>query len=368
MTITLSTASLRQAIAAPAKASASKGLRPILSHLMLRCSEGELQIVGTDLEIMSIASIPHLSDDVWETTVPAKLFEAVVSGFSAPEVTLAVDPGTMTISAGQSRFTIPTLDAAEYPPVPRVTGDGAEDYPYVEIPAGRLADCLRIGGLSADLTGTTQGGIGIDFAAAGITVTSTDHKRLSRVAVSDPAIKIPDDMQRQIIISPRSLPEILRQCSGDEVGIGIYRNQLIVNGPTGTTLARLLDVKIPDASRVIPKERKTRMTVDRKTLAAAIKQCRPVCDAAGGMAHLDLGDACLTIRADAADVADARVSMAAALDGTPNVVCVNYRFIAEWLAAVESDEIAIEMTKPTLPIVLKADGVDGVYVVMPMTG
>ena len=78
MKFSLDLSAFAEALGVVGKASTGKHIRPILANILIHTGEGEIRLVGTDMEIMVIARIPATIERPGHFTIPAKLLTDIV--------------------------------------------------------------------------------------------------------------------------------------------------------------------------------------------------------------------------------------------------------------------------------------------------
>ena len=89
---------------------------PILGNVLIKAEGERLSITATDLEIEMVTHIPLKSNQVGETTFPARKFVDICKAL--PEgamLNINVEGDRATIRSGKSRFILSTLPATEFP-------------------------------------------------------------------------------------------------------------------------------------------------------------------------------------------------------------------------------------------------------------
>jgi DNA polymerase-3 subunit beta len=107
-TITLSTATLRKALADVLRAVPARHAKPILQNVRL----GDGLLTGTDLEIRIDCEIDYHGDAM---LLPAHRLSAILRAATGDEVMLTQKDSSVMVRCGAGSWTLPTEDAAEYP-------------------------------------------------------------------------------------------------------------------------------------------------------------------------------------------------------------------------------------------------------------
>src|SRR5690348_16880449 len=96
-----------------------KQTRPILANCLLSVTEERLSLTATDSEIELIGAAPldELSKPGAVTAPARKLFDICRALPEGTQVTLSADGDRLTLQAGNSRFSLATLPAQDFPSI-----------------------------------------------------------------------------------------------------------------------------------------------------------------------------------------------------------------------------------------------------------
>jgi DNA polymerase-3 subunit beta len=186
-----------------------------------------------------------------------------------------------------------------------------------------------------------------------------------------------------IIIPARALTELARLLDdGDEdveVTVTPNRSQAIfrVRAESGEVIlvSRLLEGQFPDLERVIPKTHTTKVTLDRGEFVTATRIAALFARDAANVVRLDVtpgGEGGLTpgsvaLSATALEVGDNRGEIDADVEGEATYISFSSEYLADVLGVLTSDKIAVEITGPLSPAVVRGiDEADYTHVIMPM--
>jgi DNA polymerase-3 subunit beta len=147
------------------------------------------------------------------------------------------------------------------------------------------------------------------------------------------------------------------------------KSQVIFHVEGTELVSRLIDGQFPNYQQVLPASYATRALVDREDLLKAVRLSALIASSAANVVKLRVGDegsAGITIAA-AADVGDTEGEVESAIEGDAVTIAFNARYLVEALQNVEGDQLALEMSGPLSPGVLKpVDDPDYVHVIMPV--
>jgi len=262
-------------------------------------------------------------------------------------------------------------DPDEFPHIPAV-GDGAAAH----IPADLLRTAIDQVAFAAatDDARPVFTGVLVTVAGATVTLAAADGYRL---AVRSAALAHPVDDDISVIIPARALVELARILpEGDEpVEVTVTPNHAQVLFHTGSldVVSRVIEGQYVDYSRIIPQAYATRAIVDVVAFKGAIRTARFFARDANNIVRLSLTPGVdgalgtLTIGAAAADAGDTVSRIDAVIEGESQTVAFNIAFVADTLGALPGEQVALDLSGPAQPGVLRPlDGSDYLCVVMAM--
>lgn len=357
------------------KAAAQKGVKPMLSNLMITANNGELKIVGTDDEIMIISKIPANIEENGFFTISAKLLIDIISSFPDKDdsrVNLAIYPeneNILILSSEKSEYHLQIQGIGEYPPVPAL---GAEDFPSFEVKSELLGKALKEGAIACATEGSpVHKSICVDFETENcLKVASLDGKRLAATQFND--FEISEELRKKFLIPSRSVDEIQKIASLEEnLQIGFYREQLVFSNSKVTVISKLVDGKFPDYNRIFPSECSRTVKINKKEISSALKAILPIARLGTTevvVVNIDIGQNEIKVWADTPQYGSSEIFVNCSLEGDPISTSFNAKFFQEFLNVLEDEEIIMELTTPNYPGVLKPGNPESMfkYVMMPI--
>ncbi|GAF94241.1 unnamed protein product, partial [marine sediment metagenome] len=236
------------------------------------------------------------------TTVNCKTLRDTLRGLKASEVALSHDEKTLSISAGATKITLPTLPADEYPALPDSTT--TEGLAELNIPADHLREAIRrtLPAASTDETLAILTGLLLEQRERTLRLVATDTYHL-HVVTLERSGDCGDDWSA--IIPARALKlvgQLLPKKYKDDVTLTFGEQQVAMCWPGRRIVTRLIQGQYWNYQRVIPGNAESRtpaqvgsFTVDRDAQIDALKVAAPI-------ALSEAGKIILTPRSDAVEV------------------------------------------------------------------
>ena len=368
MKLSLMQENLARGLSTVSRAVSSRATLPVLANVLLKTQDGGLRLTATNLEIGMSAWVPGKIDTDGTMTVPARLLTDVVGGLPGGErVDLEMESdNTLTIRAGRYQTHLRGIEADEFPVIP-----SAGDRPTTQVSQKALKRALSEVTFAAasDETRPILTGVLTRFAGETMTLAAADNYRI--------AVKTVDLMnsveETSVVVPARSYSELMRVL-GDtdepvDLNLAQAKSQIIIKIDTTEVVSRLIDGQFPNYQSVLPTSHSTRALVDRDELLKAVRLSALIASSAANVVRLGFGEDGsdgITIAA-AADIGDAEGQVEAQLEGDPVTIAFNARYMVEALQNMEADQLAVELSGPLAPGVLKpVDDPAYVHVIMPV--
>lgn len=359
---------LVNALALAKKAIAGKTTRPILANVYMKAANDKLQLVGTDGEQMMIVELSASIDREGALTVPANLMHELCSALPTNSLfpvslEMSKDDYQLTISLDKSKYEINTMNADDYPPVPDLS-----TLEMAEIKGSILALAMKQAGIAADQDGgvnPVQKAVYVDLTGDPIAA-GTDSKRLAVVKIN--GFEAPANMKQGWIIPVKAVKELSEMLKNADVAeFAVYKNQLVcrVDGVTYTT--RTVDGSFPSYQRVLPKASTSSIIVSRKELSQALKSLLPIARNCSNLVIYEFANDTLKLSANSPENGNAETKIDCKITGEPPKIGMNLQFVTDFLGCVDCDNVKMELTTASYPVLFVANDGDQKSVLMPMS-
>lgn len=376
---------LAKGLSVVGRAVSSRTTMPILSNILLEFGNGMLRLAATNREIGINCWIPADIEDDGAITVPAKLLSEFVASLPPEKVELDLTEKTQSLglTCGKFKSNIKGIDAFEFP----VVGG--------ELPAGCAEFDLSPKGLkqaieqvvfaaSTDENRPTLTGVEVVLHEQYFKMAATDGYRLS---VRKLGIETVVEEKIIAVIPAKSLAEVSRISSDaaeDEsikFALSAGRNQAIVemigkDSKDGFVkvqiVSELIDARFPDYMATVPKEWKTKATVDTASLLKAAKIGLMFARDNANIVRVNIdgtqGQEVLQLSASSAELGDNASDLAIKMEGEHIEIAFNAKYLIDYLSHVDTPQTVIELTQPTRPGMFYSPGKKDEYfhVTMPM--
>jgi len=346
---------------------------PITQNILVASEQSRLKLAATNLEIAITCWIGAKVEQEGTITVPARLFIDFVNSLpnDLVEITLPANSRTVEIGSGRFQAHINGIDAQDFPPIPEVS-DGMTT--NMEAAALREAITQVTFSAATEESRPVLTGIDTEFDGDQLSLAAADGFRL---AVHKTNIGSPVEAKTVVIIPARALNELNRvlgeQEEPVEITINQQKSQLLFRLRNAEIVSQVIQGSFPDYSQVIPQSYNTRAVVDIAEFLRVTKMSSIFARDASGIVRLvitpgaELGPGKLTISAQAEEIGGNVGEIDALVDGEEAKIAFNVKYLSDVLSVLRQSQVALEVTTPSSPGVIRPIGVDNyVYVIMPM--
>lgn len=346
---------------------------PVLSNVLLSTDNSRLKLSATNLEIGINTWIGAKVEQDGAITVPARTFADLVNTLPPEHIDmeLSVRTQTLHLRCGRSEANIKGIDAQEFPLIPTPESAG-----QILIEPETLAKMIHQVAFAAatDESRPMLTGVLTRFDQDQLTMAAADGFRLS---VRSSAITTRVVEAVQILIPAKALTELARVFGDQEDPVQITitpnRNQILFRLTNTDLVAQLIDLQFPDYEQIIPRRHNTRSVVNAAELLKAGRAANIFAREAANTARLhivpggELTPGHISIFARSDETGDNVGEIDAAVEGDEIEIAFNVRYLLDVLSVVDTPQVALEMTTPSSPGVIKLVGDDDfIHVIMPM--
>ena len=354
---------LASAIEGVSRAITNRSAIPVLEGVYLKAEGFNLTLTGYDMEMGITTTIECNVLVPGETVLDAKLLLSMVSRMPAGDVRIELtDDGQAIISGGVAEFEIPALNASDYPSLPVTGADNT-----MTIPTSMMRELIEktIYAVSQDDKKPAHTGELFVIEPGSLTIVALDGYRL---AIIQRDVECTRDIR--IIIPAKTLQELLKIMGGpdDPVKIDANRRYVVFTTNGYTIMSRLIEGDFLNYESVIPKEKKTRVTVDCRTFINTIERASLIItERLKNPLRITFAPDKITVRCQTplGKVVDEFPPVA--MTGDPVEIGFNNRYMLDAMRYSKCERMVLEINGPLSPVkILPEDGKDFIYLVLPV--
>ena len=384
MKIVCSSSDFKNNLSLVSRAVPSRAEPAVLANVLIEAIEAtqKVSMVAFDGSMGIKTSFNAEVEEGGSITLPAKLFNDIVTRLPEMEVTLKVgddeDDYLATISSTSGEFKLTGIDADEFPELPTVEAQQEMELPISLLNEG-LGGCLFAASTELSkqvLTGVHLKTKGLAEEVDTLEFAATDSHRLAVVATS---LNREDDVESTIALPefavtiPAKALRELERIVGDAAETDLVKvsfDDVVTIFELGDRL--LTSAKIPGDypayGQLIPQSFAREMVVDRKRLLSSLELVAVLAQQNNLVKFSisnDLGE--LTVSADARDIGNAKQSLPAEIIGEDIEIAFNIKYLMDGLKALSAPEIKMQLNEGHQPVIFSPlGGLDMTYLVMPV--
>ncbi len=374
------TSDLLQGLTIVSRAISHQQALPILGNILFKVEGKRCIVSATDLELSIITSFEATIENEGSVTVPAKAILNFAQYNSDDEVLLETNEGTQLRCTSAHAKTI-------------IAGESAEEYPTISsikkettfsLKAQPLLNALHMVTFASAKTTLRPvlAGVYVHREKGNLIFVSTDSYRLSEYAIPaegttvDISCIIPAKVLEElksILSANRNEKKIKDEdtpiTSIKNITISLSEQQIEVSVGQTQFLSRLIDGKFPDYKQIIPKEKKTTVSIHTKNLATIIKRMHYFAKETNNNITFTIrkSDNTIHITTPHTQTGKDEATIDADIQGEENKIALSSSYLLDFLSHIQDDVIAMHIEDSMHPAVFHVpSNADMLHLIMPL--
>ncbi|AEB47977.1 DNA polymerase III subunit beta [Micromonospora maris AB-18-032] len=364
---------LAEAVAWTAKSLPNRPSVPVLAGVMLRVTDGTLQVSGFDYEVSSQVTVEVQGDADGAALVSGRLLAEITKALPGKPVDIAAVGAHLELVCGSARFTLPTMPVEDYPTLPEMP----ESAGTIDAAAFAAAVAQVAVAASRDETLPMMTGVRVELSGGTLSMLATDRYRLALREMEwnpdDPEISI------NALVPARTLNDTAKALGpvGGQVTMALSQGaagegMIGFSGGTRRTTSRLLDgANYPPVRSLFPASHNAEARVPVSTLIEVVKRVALVAERTTPVLLSFSADG-LVVEAGGTEEARASEAMEATFTGEPLTIGFNPQYLIDGLANLGAQFAVLQFVDAFKPAVISPAGEDGEliggyrYLIMPI--
>lgn len=336
---------------------------PVLSHLLLTAREDRLNLAATDLDVSLTSWCEADVKGEGGIAVQAKKLVEIIRSLTSEDVQLVQEEQrVLTIRAGKSRFKIHGLSPDDFPTLPSVEDSRAVEIPFADF---RRMVAKILFAVSAEESRFQLNGALLKLKNGSLEMVATDGHRLALVEGG-----LEGSGDEDSVLVPRKALQELQRLEGDG-NLSYRRGEHHLSFRLGKRelICRILEGTFPDYERVIAKDNDKKVLFNRKQLGEAVARVALLTGDRARAVRLQFATDQMVVSAANPDLGEAVEEVPCDYDGPEFRVGINPDYLSQWLSAVETEKVRLELKDENTQCVgYPLEGPDTRYlcVIMPM--
>ena len=340
---------------------------PILSNVLIESDASKVSFTATDMDMDIVETVGCIVSSQGKLTVSAHtLYDIVRKLPDGSEIQIELIDLNVEVSAGKSRFILPTLPVDDYPIMTEI--EKGNEFSLEAVDLANLIDNTKFA-ISSEETRYYLNGIYLhvpDIKSDKLRAVATDGHRLAQAEVPIP--KGAENMPG-VILPRKAVGEVRKLIDSTDglVTIIISKTKARFIFPTSILTTKLIDGSFPDYQRVVPKENLNKLLVSNSHFSKAIDRVSTVSMEKSRAVKLSLSNNVLLLQVNSHDLGNASEELDVNYTSDPIDIGFNARYLLDISGQIQGKDIELSLSDSASPALITDPDQEGViFVLMPM--
>jgi DNA polymerase-3 subunit beta len=348
-----------------------KNTIPILANVLLEAKGDEVRFLATDLEVGLRSKCAASVAKGGSLTLPAKKLYEIVKSLPDTDIRISEDKNGVKVAADRFDSRMQTLPKEDFPALPEGGSSQTSTLPRAGLKEMVAKTQFAITG--EDTRFFLNGALFV-LRPDSMSLVATDGHRLALVSVkrngAEPKQEGTDGEVRKIL-PKKTLGELARLMMEGEGDISYEpgENHLFFDVGGRLLISRMIDGQFPAYERVIPKGNDKHIEFERERLTNAVRRVALLSNERSRSVKFQLDKGKVIVTSSSAEFGEATETLSVDYAGAPMQICFNAQYVLDFLGAVTTDIVALELKDEVSQAVMTPVGAEGyeyTYVIMPM--
>jgi DNA polymerase-3 subunit beta len=354
-----------------------KNTIPILANVLMEtkatAEKEEVHFLATDLEVALRSKCAATVVKPGSLTLPAKKLYEIVKSLPETDIRIAQDKSGVKVAADRFDSRMQTLPREDFPTLPETGGTSSAML-------ARNAVKEMVAKTQFAITGEDTryflNGAQFVLRPDSMSLVATDGHRLALVTAgrngkSKTAASGSVEEENKAILPKKTLGELARLLSDGDGDISYERgeNHLFFKVGDRLLISRMIDGQFPAYERVIPKGNDKHIEFERDRLTNAVKRVALLSNERSRAVKFQIEKGKVEVTSSSPEIGEATETLPVDYTGAALQICFNAQYVLDFLAAVATDVVSLELKDEVSQAVMKPVGAEGyeyTYVIMPM--
>src|SRR5216117_3007035 len=344
-----------------------KNTIPILANVLIEAKGDEVRFLATDLEVGLRSKCAASVSKGGSLTLPAKKFYEIVKALPETDIRIAEDKNGVKVAADRFDSRMQTLPREDFPTLTESGGAASATLPRSAIK--EMVEKTQFAITGEDTRYFLNGALFV-LRPEAMSLVATDGHRLALVTVTRNGK--PDDAEEvKAILPKKTLGELARLLQEGDEDIRYERgeNHMFFDLAGRTLISRMIDGQFPAYERVIPKGNDKHIEFERDRLTNAVRRVALLSNERSRAVKFQLDKGKVEVTSSSPEFREAKETLPVEYNDGAMQICFNAQYVMDFLGAVDTDTVALELKDEVSQAVMKPVGTEGydyTYVIMPM--
>lgn len=342
-----------------------KNTIPILAYVLMDASGEQVKFLATDLEVGLRSACAATVKKPGSITVPAKKLYEIIRSLPDTDVRIAEDKSGVKVAAERFDSRMQTLPREDFPALPE-GGNAAA----VTLSSTALKEMIAKTqfAITGEDTRYFLNGAQFVLRPDSMSLVATDGHRLALVTVKREG---GEGGESKAILPKKTLGELARLLGEGDGTISYERgeNHMFFTVDGRLLISRMIDGQFPAYERVIPKGNDKHIEFERDRLTSAVKRVALLSNERSRAVKFLIDKGKVDVTSSSPELGEAHETLPVDYSGPAMQICFNAQYVLDFLSAVATDIVALELKDEVSQAVMTpvgAEGYDYTYVIMPM--
>jgi DNA polymerase-3 subunit beta len=343
-----------------------KNTIPILANVLIDAKGNEVRFLATDLEVALRSSCAATVSKPGSLTLPAKKFFEIVKALPETDIRISDDKSGVKVAADRFDSRMQTLPREDFPALP----EGGKA-PVEQLPRAAMKEMIAKTqfAITGEDTRYFLNGAQFILRPDSMSLVATDGHRLALVTAAREGEKGSEEIKK--ILPKKTLGELgrlLNEGDGD-ISYEPGENHLFFEVGGRLLISRMIDGQFPAYERVIPKGNDKHIEFERDRLTNAVKRVALLSNERSRAVKFQIDTGKVDVTSSSPEIGEAHETLPVDYSGASMQICFNAQYVLDFLAAVTTDVVALELKDEVSQAVMTPIGAEGyeyTYVIMPM--
>jgi DNA polymerase-3 subunit beta len=345
-----------------------KNTIPILANVLMEAKGDQVSFLATDLEVGLRSKCTASVAKGGALTLPAKKFYEIVKSLPETDIRIAEDKGGVKVAADRFDSRMQTLPREDFPTLPE---GGVASVTTLSRAALKEMVAKTQFAITGEDTRYFLNGALFVLRPNEMSLVATDGHRLALVTTPRDAKAKKDGDEIRAILPKKTLGELARLLTEGDGDITYERgeNHLFFDVGGRLLISRMIDGQFPAYERVIPKGNDKHIEFERDRLTNAVKRVALLSNERSRAVKFQLDKGKVDVTSSSPDLGEAKETLPVEYSGAAMQICFNAQYVLDFLAAVTTDIVSLDLKDEVSQAVMTPVGAEGyeyTYVIMPM--
>ena len=355
---------IKDAISIIEKASGENQNLPILKNILIEAKENMILFSATNLEVAITHNVAGKVIEAGKITAPISLLSGLIGNIQSDRLNFEKKGNDVEVATDNYSAVIHGMSPEDFPITPKVK-DGSG---HIEIKAAFLKEAIQqvtVASQYSDLRPELNS-ILFNFSLENLRLASTDGFRLAEKTLPANLFTAKKIEPFKILVPLKTGLEITRIFKDDELlQITMDESQILFKTEKTELISRLIEGSFPDYSAIVPHDFTSEIVVDREEFANAVK-LSGIFGQKNSEVKINAHQNKKAIEMRSADQAlgENVYTLPAKIKGEPGETYFNWRYLADPLKAIKTDDIFMGLQEEANPVLIRSTSDTSYYYVL----